>query len=69
MNLVPLVVEQASGPAAKAGVQQGDVLVSINQVPATSLDSVRTVLEKAGKSVALLIQRGGDRIFVPVALG
>jgi hypothetical protein len=27
------------------------------------------VMAKAGKSVALLIQRGGDKIFMPVRLG
>jgi serine protease Do len=30
---------------------------------------VRTVMAKAGKSVALLIQRGENKIFVPVRLG
>jgi serine protease Do len=30
---------------------------------------VREVAAKADKSVALLIQREGDRIFVPVRLG
>ncbi|MCY1170946.1 peptidase [compost metagenome] len=64
-----LVVEQASGPAAMAGVQSGDVLISINGVPVKNIDQVRAAVAKAEKSVALLIQRGGDKIFVPVNLG
>ena len=64
-----LLVEDASGPAARAGVQPGDVLVTINGTPATTIEQVRGVVEKAGKSVALLIQRGTERIFVPVRIG
>jgi len=64
-----LVVQQASGPAALAGVQSGDVLLSINGVPVTSIEQVRSTVAKAQKSVALLILRGDSRIFVPVTLG
>jgi len=64
-----LVIEQARGPAAAAGVQPGDVLLAINGAPAKNIDQVRAAMAKAGKSVALLIERNGDKIFVPVRLG
>jgi serine protease Do len=64
-----LVVQQASGPAALAGVQAGDVLLSVNGVPVKSVDQVRATVAKSPKSVALLILRGDSRIFVPVTLG
>jgi serine protease Do len=64
-----LLIEDAGGPSALAGVQPGDVLLAINGTPAQSVEQVREVAAKAGKSVALLIQRGGDRIFVPVRIG
>ncbi|MDW5443643.1 DegQ family serine endoprotease [Polaromonas sp. SM01] len=64
-----LVVQQASGPAALAGVMPGDVLISINGLPVKNVDQVRAAVAKAEKSVALLIQRGNDKIFVPVNLG
>jgi serine protease Do len=64
-----LVVQQANGPAAMAGVQSGDVLLSINGTPVKNIDQVRDVVAKSKKSVALLIQRGTDKIFVPVNLG
>ncbi len=63
-----LLVEQVAGAAAAAGVQPGDVVLSINGQPATSVDQVRNVLKKADKSVALLIQRDGQQVFVPVPL-
>ena len=64
-----LLIEDAAGPSALAGVQAGDVLLAINGTPAQSVEQVREVAAKAGKSVALLIQRGSDRIFVPVRVG
>ncbi len=64
-----LVIEQARGPAAAAGVQAGDVLLAINGAPAKDINQVREAMAKAGKSVALLIERNGDKIFVPVRLG
>ncbi|MCC7100846.1 MAG: DegQ family serine endoprotease [Rubrivivax sp.] len=64
-----LLIEDVRGPAALAGVQGGDVLLAINGSPVKDVDQVRAAMSKAGKSVALLIERDGDRIFVPVDLG
>ena len=64
-----LVIEQAHGPAAAAGVQPGDVLLAVNGEPIKDIAQVRAAMAKAGKSVALLIERDGDKIFVPVRLG
>src|SRR5450830_1104732 len=64
-----LVVEDADGPAANAGVQPGDVLLSINGRAVGSVDQVREAVGKSSKSVALLIQRGSDKIFIPVRIG
>lgn len=64
-----VLIEDASGPAAMAGVQSGDVLLAINGTPVRSVDQARSAVARSGKSVALLIQRGDDRIFVPVQLG
>lgn len=64
-----LLIADVGGPAALAGVQTGDVLLAINGTPAKSIEQVREVVAKADKSVALLIQRDGNKIFVPVRLG
>jgi serine protease Do len=64
-----LLIEGAGGAAAMAGVQPGDLLMAVNGTPVTSIDQVRQVVAKADKSVALLIQRDGNRIFVPVRIG
>ncbi len=64
-----LVVEDVSGPALRAGVAPGDLLLSVNGKPVNSVEEVRAVLKGEPKNAALLIQRGGERIFVPVRLG
>jgi serine protease Do len=64
-----MVVENVAGPAARAGIEAGDVLLAINGKPVQSIDQVKSVLAGKPKSVALLVQRDGDKIFVPVNLG
>jgi serine protease Do len=64
-----LVVEEVAGPAARAGIQPGDVVLGIDGQPASSVDQVRSVVRGHPKSVALLIEREGQKIFVPVKLG
>ena len=64
-----LVVDNVTGPAAKAGIEPGDVLLAINGKPVQSVDQVKGVLQGKPKSVALLVQRDGNKIFVPVNLG
>ncbi|MDN3921594.1 DegQ family serine endoprotease [Roseateles violae] len=64
-----LVIEDVGGAAARAGVQPGDLLLAINGTPVASVEQVREVVAGADKSVALLLQRGRERIFVPVRIG
>ncbi len=64
-----LVVEDADGAAANAGVLPGDVLLSINGRSVASIDQVKDAIGKSSKSVALLVQRGSDKIFIPVRIG
>jgi serine protease Do len=64
-----LAVESVAGAAARAGIAPGDVLLAINGKPVQSVEQVRQVMQGKPKSVALLVQRDGDKIFVPVNLG
>jgi serine protease Do len=63
-----LLVEQAEGPAARAGVQAGDVILAFNNQPVKSVDQLRRLVDKSRGAVALLIQREGNKIYVPVRL-
>jgi serine protease Do len=69
VGAIGLMVEDSVGASAMAGVQPGDVLVAVNGTPIQSIDQVRAIVSKSNRSVALLIQRDGNRIFVPVRIG
>lgn len=68
-----LVVEQAGGAAAAAGIQAGDVILAVNGTPVKSPAELRAIIQKAGRNAAVLVQRtsAGDRtqVYVPVELG
>jgi serine protease Do len=64
-----LVVEEAQGRAAEAGIQPGDVVLSVDGTPVQSVAQLRKMVQEHDKQVALLIQRGNSRLFVPVTLG
>ena len=64
-----VVVEAVNGPAARAGIQQGDVILAINGAPVKGIEDLRAATARAGKSVAVLVQRENVKIFVPLNLG
>ena len=64
-----LVVEDVTGPAARSGIQPGDIVLSINGVPVTTPEQLKAQVSKAGKNVALLVKRDTATIFVPIELG
>ncbi|WP_151639112.1 DegQ family serine endoprotease [Noviherbaspirillum aerium] len=64
-----LLVEDVTGPAARSGIQPGDIVLSINGTPVTSAEQLRALASKAGRNVALLVQRDEAKIFVPLQLG
>jgi serine protease Do len=64
-----LLVERVEGPAERAGVQPGDLILSVNGTALKSAAQLRELAAHASKSVALLVQRGDARIFVPLRIG
>jgi serine protease Do len=64
-----LVVENAAGPAARAGIRQGDVVTAVNGKPVTSAEDLRSAVSSKKGTVALLIKRGEATLFVPVEIG
>lgn len=61
-----LVENVADGPAARAGIRPGDIILSVNGEKTASAKQLRALIEKNGKRLALLILRGEIKMFVPI---
>lgn len=64
-----VLVEQAGGAAAKAGIRAGDIILAVNTEPVATPDQLAAILDKAPDRVALLVHRDDADIYIPVKLG
>lgn len=65
-----VLVHDVEGPAARAGIRPGDIIRTLNDTPIENVEQLeKLIAENAGKTVALLVQRGGDTVFVPLKIG
>lgn len=66
-NRVQLVDIAPNSPASAAGLQAGDILVSVGGVEIHSLDAVKTVIyANLGKPLVFVYQRGGANLEITV---
>ena len=63
-----LLVDISSGLAASAGIQPGDIVVSVNGTPVASREALASLIAASGNEVALLIVRDNVRSFVSLQL-
>jgi Do/DeqQ family serine protease len=57
------------GAAADAGIREGDVIVEANRQPVRSLTDLQSAIQNIGsKPLLLLINRGGNTVFVTVRM-
>lgn len=63
-----IVQNVGDGPAARAGIRPGDIILSVNGEKVTSAEQLRRATEGKDKLLALQIQRGEGRLFVPLRL-
>lgn len=57
-----------NGAAAETGITRGDVILEINRQPVSSLEDVKSALDKSGdRPILLLISRKGQTIYLTVA--
>jgi S1-C subfamily serine protease len=57
-----------SGPAAKGGLREGDVIVRLGETPVHSVDDYMVALGKGrpGKALAVEVRRGQERVVLEV---
>ncbi|AGA90594.1 periplasmic serine protease, Do/DeqQ family [Thioflavicoccus mobilis 8321] len=60
----------ANGTAEQAGIRDGDVILAVNHQPVENVTQFNNLLDELepGRSVALLVQRGGGRLYYPVRI-
>jgi serine protease Do len=56
-----LVVQDVAGAAERAGARPGDVIVAVNTKPVKTVEELKAMVAKSGKTVALLVQRDNAR--------
>jgi S1-C subfamily serine protease len=70
-HAILVVLPLLGGPAERAGLQPGDVIVELEGVPVGNIDAFTPALQRtgAGKVATLVLLRGGGRITVRAMLG
>lgn len=65
-----VLVVEAQGNAAQAGIRRGDVVLAVNNTEVQSIEQFGKLVDgvASGKTVALLVQRGENTLFVPVKI-
>ncbi len=65
-----LMVVDSQGAVAQAGVRHGDIILGLNNSEVQSLDQFNKQLLgiSVGKTIALLVQRGENTLYVPVKI-
>lgn len=65
-----VLVENAEGRAARAGIRRGDVILAVNNVEVKSVEQLTRLLTggEKGRTVALLVRRGQGSLYVPLEL-
>jgi serine protease Do len=61
-------VDVADGPAARAGIQKGDVILRVGETDITSVKQLESVVKglDPSKAAAVLVRRGDNSQYVPV---
>jgi serine protease Do len=65
-----LLVEDVQGPAARAGLRRGDVILALNNHDVKSVEQINQLIAQyeRARSVAVLVRRGDGAIYIPIRL-
>jgi serine protease Do len=64
-----VVVQQAGGPAAAAGIQAGDIILAVDGTVIRGVQQLKQLITQADDSVSITVVRDGEQMSVSVPLG
>ena len=66
-----VVVADVQGSAERAGIQPGDIILAVNDRAVKNVQDLRAAASRLrpGDAAALLVERAGTQLFVPVRAG
>jgi serine protease Do len=64
-----VLVQQATGPAAEAGIQAGDIIVAVDGKVIHGVEQLRRIIAQSDDSVSVTVVRDGEEASVNVTLG
>ena len=62
-----VLVENAQGAAARAGIRRGDVILAVNNQDVKSVEQFKELMSQVekGRIMALLVRRGANSLYIP----
>lgn len=65
-----VLVQNVQGPAARAGITGGDVILAVKNTPVSNVAQFENLLSgyHSGQTAALLVKRGDNSLYVPLKL-
>jgi len=65
-----VLIDRVAGAGEQAGLKTGDIVLALNNDDVTSVSQFKELMAnyESARSVALLIQRGGGSLYVPIRL-
>ncbi len=63
---VEVIDVERGSPAARAGLRKGDIIVTVNRQPVSSVEDVRRAAAKSKRGILLNIRRGNGALFLVI---
>lgn len=63
-----LIIDKSEGLAKAAGLRSGDLVLAVSGTSVKNQQEFNNAINNSGKNIALLVSRGGSKIFIPITI-
>jgi len=64
-----VLVERATGPAAAAGINAGDVIIAVNGVEVSNVEELQQIIARTRNHASIVVYRDGEQVTLQAELG